>query len=46
MRGFPLLTGLAILVTLTALLALAPGEITAQEPPQSETVTLPVAGMT
>ena len=46
MKGFLLLTGLAILVALTGLSALAPREVAAQQPPQPQIVTLPVAGMT
>lgn len=46
LKGSLLLTGLPLLVVLTALLALAPREIAAQQPPQPEIVTLPVGGMT
>ena len=46
MKGFLLLTGLALLVALTALLALVPAETRAEQPPQAETVTIPISGMT
>lgn len=47
MRGFLLLAGLLpLLATLTALLALVPREIAAQQPPQPQLITIPVSGMT